>query len=262
VRSALREWEKRRVQDSEAAANRWLLGVSDQAALCRITPDASDSDICDLAKRQAIEAASLLMIFKGGNGRSALERFCQRQGVTPPTPKIDDAQAIARMADEHWWRRQLRRIHNEQSENLALLLGYVHIKAGPYCSNEALARRQQQNRRNRNTLEATLMANDDGEVMSLAEIADTGMANKALRRAELMTRAKGCEAIARELGHVGLFVTITCPSRMHARMYKSSLPNPSHDGTSPKEARGYLQRNWERTCAAGARHLRCRPIAK
>ena len=140
---ASREWETRSKSFGETEANRWLLNIGNQAAKCLIPPDASDRDICDLAKQKAKEASSLLQTFKGTNGRAALERSCRRNRIEPPPAKFDDGQAIARMTDEHWWRRQLRQIHSEQSENLAIALGYVHSKAGPYCSNEALSRRQQ-----------------------------------------------------------------------------------------------------------------------
>ena len=246
AKSALREWESRLCAIGDTEANRWLLGIGDQAAKCLIPPDASDRDICDIASRRAKEAASLLETFKGINGRAAMERFCRRSGIETPPETFEDGPAIARMSNEHWWRRRLRRIHGEQSENLARSLGYVHSKAGPYCSNEALARRQQQNRRNRSTLEATELVSEDGEIMSLAEIADSGLANKALRRAELMTRAKGYEEIAFDLSHVGLFITLTCPARMHARLHRSSQANPAHDGSTPHTGHAYLQRNWER----------------
>lgn len=243
---ALREHEARSRSVGETEANRWLLNIGSQAAKCLIPPDASDRDICDLAKQKAKEASSLLQTFKGTNGRAALERSCRRNHIEPPPAKFDDGQAIARMTDEHWWRRQLRQIHSEQSENLAIALGYVHSKAGPYCSNEALSRRQQQNRRNRSTLEATELVSEDGEIMSLADIADSGLANKALRRAELMTRAKGYEEMALDLGHVGLFITLTCPARMHARLHRSSQENPKHDASTPRIGHTYLQGNWER----------------
>lgn len=244
--SALSEWNTRFRNFGETEANRWLLGIGKQAGQCLIPPDAGDPDICDLAKQKAKEAASLLQTFKGTNGRAALERFCRRNGIEQPPAKFEDSQAIARMTDEHWWRRQLRRIHSEQSENLAIALGYVHTKAGPYCSNEALSRRQQQNRRNRNTLKTTELVSEDGEIMTLADIADSGLANKALRRAELMTRAKGYEEIALDMGHVGLFITLTCPARMHARLHRSSQANPTHDGSTPNNGHAYLQGNWER----------------
>lgn len=250
AKKALAEHSRRCKSAGETAANRWLLDIGQRADACHIPPEASDSDICDLAKRKAGEAAGLLETFKGSNARPTLERHCRRAGITPPASKIDDGQAIARMTDHLWWRPRLRRLHGSESEALARSLGFVHETAGRYVSDEAVSRRKQQKRRNRATLEATELVSEDGEILSLAEIYDSSLANKSLRRAELMTRAKGYEQIALECGHVGLFLTVTCPGRMHARLFKSSQPNPAHDGSTANDGHAYLQRNWERMRAA------------
>ena len=250
AKKALAEHNRRCKSASETASNRWLLDIGQRAESCHIPPEASDSDICDLAKRKAGEAAGLLETFKGSNARPTLERHCRRAGITPPGSKIDDGQAIARMTDHLWWRPRLRRLHGSESEALARSLGFVHETAGRYVSDEAVSRRKQQKRRNRATLEATELVSEDGEILSLAEIYDSSLANKSLRRAELMTRAKGYEQIALECGHVGLFLTITCPGRMHARLFKSSQPNTDHDGSTATDGHAYLQRNWERMRAA------------
>ncbi len=250
AKKALAEHGRRSKSSSEVEANRWLLNIGRLAGSCHIPPEASDSDICDLAKRKAGEAAGLLETFKGSNARPTLERLCRRAGITPPASKIDDGQAIARMTDHQWWRPWLRRLHGSESEALARSLGFVHETAGRYVSDEAVSRRKQQMRRNRATLEATELVSEDGEILNLAEIYDSSLANKSLRRAELMVRAKGYEQTALETGHVGLFLTFTCPGRMHARSFKSSLPNPAHDGSTAADGHAYLQGNWERMRAA------------
>lgn len=250
---ALSEFEYRCKVHGEFEANRWILSLGDLTDGCSISPDANDGDICDLAKQKALQAAKLTESFAkvGRVGvRYALERMCGKAGLLPPQESLDDAQAIVRMCDEMWWRPRLRRLHGRQSESLARQLGYVHEKAGKYCSNEALSRREYQNRRNRMTLESTEIVSEDGEIITLAQASDAGMSNKALRRAELMTRAKGCEDVAIEKGHQGVFVTMTCPSRMHARHFDKDLNNvllnAKHDGSAPADSHAYLQRNWER----------------
>ena len=91
----------------------------------------------------------------------------------------------------------------------------MHAQAGIYCSDMTLERRRSQKVRNRALLETLEAINQEGQSYTLAELAELGLANPDHRRAELMLRIRGTEAEARRLGHVGMFYTVTTPSRFH-----------------------------------------------
>ena len=64
-----------------------------------------------------------------------------------------------------------------------------------------------------------------------------------------MVRMCGFELIANELGHVGEFYTLTCPSRMHARKSNGGKVNPNYDVTTPPQAQQHLNTLWARVRA-------------
>lgn len=169
--------------------------------------------------------------------------------------KHEGAACLVRVQCERWWRLVLRRLHARAVESTARALGLVHKRAGCYVSHDALNRRTGQLVRNARALDSVVGVNDRGQDYTLAELAATGPANKEIRRHELMTRIAGFELIARDCGHEALFVTVTCPSRMHA--YRTAgagvEANPKHDGTTPHEAQQYLTKQWAAFRSACAR---------
>lgn len=159
---------------------------------------------------------------------------------------------LNRLCDEHWWRRTIRKVHVRNVEDHAIRSGLVHKNAGIYISDIGFERHQQQQRRNLKMLEHCIAVNQTtGDEFSLLELAEKSLSNPKCRRAELMVRISGFEALSKELGHMAMFYTITCPSKMHAfKTYTNSsgqiipISNPKYNNTTPHEAQKYLTKLW------------------
>lgn len=262
----LRTWEKQASKgegfferiEATRQANIALRTTADKLDAVRLPLDASDSAIVQHAKEQADRCNQLATVYHQPEAlRAAMGRICAGQGIEPPAEKgaarVEDGPAIKRMICGQWWRRKLRRMHARNVEGAAIGLGYVNRARECYISDESVQRRAQQNARNAATLEGTTATNELGQEYTLAELAATGPANKAIRRAELMTRIAGFERIALDLGHAGLFFTVTCPSRMHKWATVKGggvVQNSRYDGTTPDTAQQYLAKTWSRIRAA------------
>lgn len=230
----------------EREANLAFVDLMERLTAWRLPLAATDGEICDAAERAARECWELFR-----NDRDAAARYCARMGVEPPGPGVDDGPALARMRCPLWWRRKLRNAHAQTVEGCAIRLGYVSKRADRYVSRESLRRRLQQIKRNAATLENTIAENELCQRFTLAELASRSVANKEIRRGELITRLKGFESIALDLGHAAEFITITCPSRMHPT--SKGERNARYDGTTPREAQQYLCRQWAKMRAAAHR---------
>ena len=185
--------------------------------------------------------------------------ICGVVGVDCPAA-ITAVGAVNRLLDHVWWRRVLRRKVARVVEAGAIKLGLVNRNDGGYASDTAITARRDQNARNAAMMEKTLLRNEAGQVFTLAELSKTSTANPEIRGGELMVRIRGCEEYADTAGHVGYFLTGTCPSSFHAirltgkGRWSKVEPNPSYDGVStPRDAQGWLRDKWAKTRAKWAR---------
>ena len=236
----------RAFENEHGQAQRWNMG---------------DAEICALADKLAGEAGELDAIEQGRGATlperiDAMRMLVRVAGIEEPKAITGEA-AIKRAQDARWWRRALRVHVARVVEAGAIKLGIVNRRSGGYASNAAVDRRAQQVARNAAQLNKTLYRNEAGQVFTLAELAAKSTANPTIRGGELMTRIRGAEEYADAAGHVGLFVTLTCPSRMHAVTAGRGgrpQPNPRYDGTStPRTSQRWLRDTWARTRSKLAR---------
>ena len=164
--------------------------------------------------------------------------------------------ALMKAKCERWWARKLKTVRAQYLEHVEIATGNVgrdkykasqtnEIKRkgiSPYSSYQAQSEYITAQRSGRKYLSNLELENDKGQVIDLITAVDAGMANPENRRNELMLRIRETEELANEMGYVGVFYTMTCPSKYH--------PNSDNwNGASPKEAQAYLVKTWARARA-------------
>jgi hypothetical protein len=158
--------------------------------------------------------------------------------------------ALARCCDPRWWRRQIRRRQDHVLESICIEIGLVNKSRGIYASDHCIRRKREQWSRNESLLSELEAVNDLGEVFSLLDVAQRGISNLENRRNELMTRIDGFDKIALKQADIGLFITLTAPSKYHAFHAKPCRPNQNYQGATPRDTQDYLNTVWKRTRAA------------
>ncbi|HIF3242134.1 TPA: replication endonuclease [Salmonella enterica] len=161
-----------------------------------------------------------------------------RDRRTPPD--VDNLPgAFLRLSCADWWNTKLwrlRRIWREEQLRAACL---VSRKKSAYLSKDALTEFREQRRRMKQFLKSHELINDDGFTIDLADAYYSGNSNPLHRRHEMMANMKGLELIAKERGDDAVFVTVTCPSRIHATT-ADGHPNPRWDGSTIRDSSDYL----------------------
>ncbi|QIL83603.1 replication endonuclease [Diaphorobacter sp. HDW4A] len=221
----------------------------------------ADYEIRDMAKGLAAQADELEAVTLADGGDQAacvdsIRMLVRAVGIAEDKP-IKGMPAVRRAQDAQWWRKALRVHVARMVEAGAVGLGLVHKGRGGYVSAEGLQRRQEQIKRNAETLSRTLFRNEAGQAYSLAELAALGTSNPMVRGGELMTRIRGAEEYADSHGHVGLFLTLTLPSRFHpVKLGNGGRPIPNKKfvpGTTPRDGQLWLRGMWQKLRSDAAR---------
>lgn len=210
---------------------------------------ASDDDsICSFAKARAAECFRVASLFKDKDiALTYMLKVAQRYDIDAPTGRnvTQQGQRI-RLLNEHWWRRNLRRVTARNVEAAAINIGLVSRVAGLYVSDESVLRRRQQKQRNSRILSMLEAFNDNGDTFTLQDLSDLSVSNPKIKRMELMTRIAGFDAVAQTLGHAAEFYTLTAPSKYHARHHITGHEQKNYNGATPNETQHYLVTIWAR----------------
>lgn len=268
-----------RYDDCSDEANAYIVNLSKPFLKKWTMPldsSATDEEICEEAKKLAEEnrqfwnevsakVAYIKQITAGGNEIETalhinglkwakLKEMAEKSGQRGVSVAdfLDDKErsidaVVARLCDELFCRRRLRKAFNRvREEILRNELGEVSKRKGLYASDEAVMSRRKQRQRNAALLSVVRLVNELGQEFQLSELMEKSNANPAIRRAELMVRIAGFELMAKDLGHAGEFITLTCPSAYHAVHHRSGQKNEKFNGSTPRDAAAYLNRVWAR----------------
>lgn len=195
-----------------------------------------------------------------------LGRFAHAFHVTPMhwrkylKGRLDIASAIAslsRLVNPEWWERKLKAQRTRWREALLIAVGNVSRdkSASSYASKQAIrevfARRQS----NLEYLKSCQLENiETGERIDLIDKVMASISNPEIRRMELMSTIAGIEKYSASQKHVGMFLTITTPSKYHPTRLIGKGDNTKiqlnhkwdDEAYSPKDGQRYLCKIWSK----------------
>jgi hypothetical protein len=241
--------------------------------------DSSDASVKSWARRRAGEAGSMAATASDLLGAfAALRSWVGAWRVGEQLLRAPDFQAhedgaitaermrgyVSRLLDRQWWTRAARVMLGRGIEAAMVDAGRVHRHADLYVSNRNVSRALLAAKRNRDNLRDTELENELGERINLGELHRKSLANPLLRFSELAVRSKGLGTLAEGGDWVGWFITLTTPSRFHARHWDDGSANEKFAlGKAKPECRAsaaqrYLVDVWAKVRAMLARDTKKR----
>lgn len=165
----------------------------------------------------------------------------------------DAFSAISRLVNDEWWTRQLKAQRTRWNEALLIAAGEVSKKRSPYASKQAIRDVHARRLANLEYLKGCDLENvETGERIDLIEKVLKSISNPEIRRMELMNTIAGIERYATSKGDVGMFITITTPSKYHPTRVigADKIVQLNHkwndEAFSPKDAQRYLCGIWSK----------------
>lgn len=161
--------------------------------------------------------------------------------------------AVSRLVNADFWYRRLKAHRTRWREALLIAAMAVNKNRSPYASRQAIQAVKSQRLANMQYLE-TMEVEDvaTGERFDLVEKVMKSIANPEIRRMELMAQIAGIERVATARGDIGMFITITTPSKYHPtrQMGKDKAvvlnSNWSEEAYTPKDGQRYLVQVWSK----------------
>ncbi|RTN83826.1 replication endonuclease [Enterobacter asburiae] len=161
--------------------------------------------------------------------------------------------AISRLIKDEWWVNQLKAQRMRWREALLIAAGEVNKYRSPYASKIAIRDVHARRLANLEYLKSCELENKvTGERIDLISKVMGSISNPEIRRMELMNTIAGIERYAASAGDVGMFITLTTPSKYHPTRQvgkgesKTVQLNHGWNDTAftPKDGQRYLCRIW------------------
>ncbi|HDR2345402.1 replication endonuclease [Enterobacter kobei] len=161
--------------------------------------------------------------------------------------------AISRLIKDEWWVNQLKAQRMRWREALLIAAGEVNKDRSPYASKMAIRDVHARRQANLEFLKSCELENKvTGERIDLISKVMESISNPEIRRMELMNTIAGIERYAASVGDVGMFITLTTPSKYHPTRQvgkaesKTVQLNHGWNETAftPKDGQRYLCRIW------------------
>lgn len=161
--------------------------------------------------------------------------------------------AISRLIKDEWWVNQLKAQRMRWREALLIAAGEVNKDRSPYASKMAIRDVHARRLANLEYLKSCELENKvTGERIDLISKVMGSISNPEIRRMELMNTIAGIERYAASVGDVGMFITLTTPSKYHPTRQvgkgesKTVQLNHGWNETAftPKDGQRYLCRIW------------------
>ncbi|HCA9770861.1 replication endonuclease [Klebsiella variicola] len=161
--------------------------------------------------------------------------------------------AVARLINDEWWVNQFKAQRMRWHESLLIASGEVNKDRSPYASRSAIRDVHSRRLANLEYLKSCELENKvTGERIDLISKVMGSISNPEIRRMELMNTIAGIERYAASEGHVGMFITLTAPSKYHPTRQvgkgQSKTVQLNHgwndEAYTPKDTQRYLCHIW------------------